>query len=169
MNSLGISYGRDLKQWTENALIKRFGKAGRYYYQIARGIDHRPVRNNRIRKSIGSETTFQEDLSDMDVMLNKLNGLSEKVFLKLCEKELSARTVTLKVKYNNFELVTRSITRENSVKNADEMMSILKELIQKTEVSVRKVRLLGVSSSNLEPLLRATVSQSSADEQLNLL
>jgi len=169
MNSLGISYGRDLKQWTENALIKMFGKAGRYYYQIARGIDHRPVRNNRIRKSIGSETTFQEDLSDIDVMLSKLKGLSEKVFLKLCEKELSARTITLKVKYDNFELVTRSITRENSVKNAGEMMSILKELIQKTEVSVRKVRLLGVSSSNLESLHRATVSQSSADEQLNLL
>jgi len=102
-------------------------------------------------------------------MLSKLKGLSEKVFLKLCEKELSARTVTLKVKYDNFELVTRSITRENSVKNAEEMMSILKELIQKTEVSVRKVRLLGVSSSNLEPLHRATVTKSSADEQLNLL
>ena len=169
MKTLGISNGLDLRQWTENLLIKEFGKAGRYYYQISRGIDDRPVRNNRIRKSIGSETTFQEDLDDIAVMLRKLKGLSEKVFLKLLEKELSARTVTLKVKYNNFDLVTRSMTREHSVKNSDDIMSILNELIQKTEVNLRKVRLLGVSTSNLEPLHRPTLSQPSGDEQLTLL
>jgi len=155
--------------WKENSLIKKFGKAGRYYYQISRGIDERPVRNNRIRKSIGSETTFQEDLNDVDVMLSKLKGLSEKVFLKLCEKDLSARTVTLKVKYNNFELVTRSMTRESSVKNTEEIMNILSELIQKTEVGVRKVRLLGVSTSTLEPLHQVKIAQAADDEQLSLL
>ncbi len=169
MKTLGISTGADLKRWKENSLIKKFGKAGRYYYQIARGIDHRPVRNNRIRKSIGSETTFQKDLSDIDVMLSKLKDLSEKVFLKLLEKELSARTVTLKVKYNNFELVTRSVTRESSVKNVDEMMNILHGLIQKTEVRLRKVRLLGVSTSSLEPLHQANMSHIIDDEQLTLL
>jgi len=169
MKALGISTGADLRQWQENNLIKEFGKAGRYYFQIARGIDHRPVRNNRIRKSIGSETTFQEDLSDIDVMLSKLRGLAEKVFSKLCEKELSARTVTLKVKYNNFELVTRSITRENSLKNADDMMCILSELIQKTEAGGRKVRLLGVSVSKLETICEANTDQLAGDEQLNLL
>ena len=102
-------------------------------------------------------------------MLSKLKGLSEKVFLKLCEKELSARTVTLKVKYNNFELITRSITRESSVKNADEMMNILHGLIQKTEVRLRKVRLLGVSTSSLEPLHQANMSHIMDDEQLTLL
>ncbi len=170
MKALGINTGADLKQWTENKLIKRFGKTGRYYFQIARGIDHRPVRNNRIRKSIGSEITFQEDLSDIDLMLSKLKGLSEKVFMKLLEKDLSARTVTLKVKYNNFELVTRSLTRENSVKNADDMMCVLSELIQKTEAGVRKVRLLGVSASKLEMICEASTGQSAAtDEQLDLL
>ncbi len=169
MRALGISCGADLRQWKENLLIKKFGKAGRYYYQISRGIDERPVRNNRIRKSIGSETTFQEDLNDVDVMLSKLKGLSEKVFLKLCEKDMAARTVTLKVKYNNFELVTRSITRESSFKNTDEIMSILSELIQKTEVSVRKVRLLGVSTSTLEPVNQASNGHIIDDEQLALL
>ncbi|MCK5668757.1 MAG: DNA polymerase IV, partial [Gammaproteobacteria bacterium] len=169
MKALGISTGADLRQWKENALIKEFGKAGRYYFQIARGIDHRPVRNNRIRKSIGSETTFQEDISDIDVMLSKLKGLSEKVFMKLLEKELSARTVTLKVKYNNFELVTRSITRENIVKNAEDMMSVLGELIYKTEAGARKVRLIGVSLSKLEAICETSTEQSVDDEQLNLL
>lgn len=169
MKALGISCGADLRQWKENSLIKKFGKAGRYYYQISRGIDERPVRNNRIRKSIGSETTFQEDLNDVDVMISKLKGLSEKVFLKLSEKDMTARTVTLKVKYNNFELVTRSITRESSFKNTDEIMSILSELIQKTEVSVRKVRLLGVSTSTLEPVNQASNGHIIDDEQLALL
>ncbi|RKZ69593.1 MAG: DNA polymerase IV, partial [Gammaproteobacteria bacterium] len=138
-------------------------------YQIARGIDHRPVKNNRIRKSIGSETTFQEDISDIDVMLSKLKGLSEKVFSKLCEKEFSARTVTLKVKYDNFELITRSITRESPVENAEDMMSLLNGLLQKTEVSVRKVRLLGVSASNLETVNQASNGHIIDDEQLALL
>ena len=103
-------------------------------------------------------------------MLSKLKGLSEKVFMKLLEKDLSARTVTLKVKYNNFELVTRSLTRENSVKNADDMMCVLSELIQKTEAGVRKVRLLGVSASKLEMICEASTGQSAAtDEQLDLL
>jgi DNA polymerase-4 len=169
MKALGIRTGADLRQWQENALVEEFGKAGRYYFQIARGIDHRPVRNNRIRKSIGSETTFQKDLSDIDVMLSNLRGLSKKVFMKLLEKELSARTVTLKVKYNNFEVVTRSITRENTVKNADDMMSVLGELIHKTEAGVRKVRLLGVSVSKLEAVCEASTEQAAGDEQLNLL
>jgi DNA polymerase-4 len=169
MKALGISNGADLKQWTENALANKFGKAGRYYYQIARGIDHRPVRNNRIRKSISSERTFQKDLDDIDVMLTKLNYLSEKVFLKLNEKEFSAKTITLKVKYNNFELVTRCVTRENSLRNADDMMDMLGELLRKTDAGKRKVRLLGVSVSKLETIDQAIIHQLTSDEQLNLL
>jgi len=169
MKSLGINTGADLKQWSENALIKKFGKAGRHYFQISRGIDHRPVRNDRIRKSIGSETTFQEDISDVEVMLNKLDYLSEKVFLKLNEKGFSAKTVTLKVKYDNFDLITRCVTSENSIKGADEMMAILGELLQKTEAGARKVRLLGVSVSKLDPIHQLSTGQSSGDEQLKLL
>jgi len=103
------------------------------------------------------------------VMLTKLKGLSEKVFMKLLEKKLSARTVTLKVKYNNFELVTRSKTRDNSVKNADDIMFVLSELIQKTEVGVRKVRLLGVTVSKLVTICEASTDQAADDDQLNLL
>ena len=169
MKTLNISTGADLKQWTENTLIKKFGKAGRYYYQIARGIDHRPVRNNRIRKSLGSETTFQEDLSDVDVMLDKLKVLSEKVFLNLIKKKLSAKTVTLKVKYNDFELITRSVTKENSLKSVDDITRLLSELLQKTEAGERKVRLLGVSVSKLESVNQLTVEKGIGDEQLRLI
>ena len=169
MKALGISNGADLKQWMEDTLIKKFGKAGRYYFQIARGMDHRPVRNNRIRKSIGSETTFQKDLGDIDVMLTKLKYLSKKVFLKLNEKKFSARTITLKVKYNDFVLVTRCVTRENSLKSVDDMMGVLDGLLQKTDAGTRKVRLLGVSVSKLETINQPIIHQLSGDEQLNLL
>lgn len=169
MNILNIYNGADLRQWEENALIKKFGNVGHYYYQIARGIDHRPVKNNRIRKSIGSETTFQEDLRDINIMFNKLQDLAEKVFSKLLEKELSAKTVTLKVKYSNFELITRSMTKEISLKNSDEMINILHALIQKTDVRTRKVRLLGVSTSNLESLHQETMRQTLGNEQLSLI
>ena len=169
MNSLGITNGADLKRCKEHTLIKKFGKAGRYYYQIARGVDHRPVRNNRVRKSIASEKTFQEDLNDVDVMLGKLKGLSERVSLKLIEKGLSAKTITLKVKYADFELISRSITGDNSINNTDDMMWVLEGLMQKTEAGVRKVRLLGVSVSKFESIHQATMSQSIVDEQLKLL
>lgn len=169
MKKLKIITGADLKQWTENALIKKFGKLGRYYYQIARGIDHRPVRNNRIRKSLGSETTFQKDLSDTDIMLTKLNILSEKVFLNLTKKKLSAKTVTLKVKYNDFELITRSVTKENSLTSVDDITRLLSELLQKTEAGARKVRLLGVSVSKLESVNQLTIDENIVDEQLSLI
>lgn len=169
MKVLKITTGADLKQWTENALIKNFGKAGRYYYQIARGIDHRPVRNNRIRKSIGNETTFQEDIGDIDIMLAKLKILSDKVFLNLIKKNLSAKTLTLKVKYDNFELITRSITKENSVKGVDDMLQLLRLLLQRTEAGVRKVRLLGVSVSKLESVSQLNIEKDIGDEQLRLI
>ena len=169
MKILKIKTGADLKQWAENVLIKQFGKAGQYYYQIARGIDHRPVRNNRIRKSIGCETTFQEDLSDVKVMLTQLNALSEKVFLNLIKKKLSAKTVTLKVKYNDFELITRSVTKENSIKKVDDIAQLLKELLKKTQVGTRKVRLLGVSVSKLESINQFITEQGAGDDQLKLI
>lgn len=184
MKKLNIYTGSDLKRMAEKTLLEHFGKAGRYYYYIARGVDDRPVRNNRIRKSIGSETTFEKDLEDVDVMLTQLQRLSEKVFSNLREKELTAKTLTLKVKYNDFELMTRRTTKENAFVSADEMMCLLTGLLEKTQAGTRKVRLLGVSVSKLESIHQSvdlqvdkhragvttmSTTKSLNDEQLDLL
>ena len=150
MNALKIYTGADLKRWSEDALVGKFGKAGRYFYQIARGVDHRSVRNNRVRKSIGSETTFQHDLIYLDDMLHELKCLAEKVCIKLIEKNMKARTISLKVKYKNFELITRRLTIESAIQSSTDMMDILRELLKKTQAQKRNVRLLGVSASNLK-------------------
>ena len=102
-------------------------------------------------------------------MLTKLKALSEKVFLSLIKKKLSAKTVTLKVKYNDFELITRSVTKDKSLNSVDDITQLLSELLQKTEAGARKVRLLGVSVSKLESVNQATIEQATGDEQLRLI
>lgn len=149
MQVLGIHNGADLKRWKRQDLTARFGKAGNYYYDIARGIDHRPVINTRLRKSLGSETTFENDLADKDDMLASLQELAQKVLRGLQAKQLLARTVTIKVKYEDFALVTRRITLEQPFNDMRTLLPILPQLLNKTDVAQRRVRLLGVSVSNL--------------------
>ena len=110
MNALGIHSGADLKQWSEADLIERFGKAGRFYYQVARGEDDLPVNPNRIRKSIGSEQSFAEDLSDLESMSSELESLSRQVKERMDRHQRYGYTLTLKVKYADYEQITRSRT-----------------------------------------------------------
>ena len=110
MNALNITTGADLKLLSPEQLRRHFGKTGDFYYHIARGIDMRPVSNRRERKSISSETTFMADLSDRQVMLKSLDALADDTMQTLIEKQLSARTLTIKVKYADFRQVTRSKT-----------------------------------------------------------
>ena len=108
MNALGIHTGRDLRGRSIAFLQEQFGKSGSYYFWIARGVDERPVRANRIRKSVGAETTFPEDLHAFEAMRRELRPLAEKVWA-MCERSgTRGRTVTLKVKYADFEQITRS-------------------------------------------------------------
>ena len=148
MKALGIHTGADLKQWTEEDLVKRFGKVGRHYYLIVRGIDHRSVVNTRIRKSLGTEHTYDQDLDDPDQMQKELERLAIKVADNLAEKKLTALTITIKIKYNNFEQITRCHTAEACL-NYESMIALIPDLLAKTEISTRKVRLLGVSVSKL--------------------
>ena len=149
MNDVGIFNGSDLKAWEEANLQKWFGKSGRYYYRISRGIDHRPVSSSRMRKSIGAETTFSEDLLDIGRMKVILERLAERVHGSLKRKDMSARTVTLKVKYHDFQLITRSKSPGAVIDTLREMMELIDELIPRTRMGVRPVRLLGVSLSGL--------------------
>lgn len=150
MQALGIHNGADLKTWSEADLTKHFGKVARHYYLIARGIDHRPVNTTRIRKSMGSEHTFDQDLQDPDQILRELVKLSEKVAFNLAAKTLVAHTFTIKIKYDNFELISRSRTVESPLQHTDQMLSLIPDLLASTDVGKRKIRLLGVSVSKLE-------------------
>jgi len=149
MHKHNIYTGKDLKSHSEASLTQIFGKSGRHYYQISRGIDDRPVRASRTRKSIGKETTFGEDITDMTHIGEILQKLSSNVVKILNAKKLLAKTLTLKVKYNDFQLVTRSKTVVGEITDEQQIFDILPELVEKTELGSRPVRLLGVSLSSL--------------------
>ncbi len=148
MLSLDIQTGKQLKFWPREKLISHFGKAGNYYYDIARGIDNRPVQSSRIRKSLGTETTFEHDLGDKQQMLDKLKELADKVMQSMLRRNLYAKTLTIKVKFADFTQVTRSISLEEAFNDIKMVTPLLPELLDKTEAGEKKVRLLGVTASN---------------------
>jgi DNA polymerase IV len=150
MNRLGIYTGRDLRTRELLDLQKHFGKSGAYFYSIARGIDHRPVRADRIRKSVGAENTFAEDLMALDAMRAALAPIIDKVW-RFCEaSSVRGRTVTLKIKYADFELITRSRTAPAPVGNRLDLEQISLDLLTRVFPIPKGVRLLGVSLSTLE-------------------
>jgi DNA polymerase IV len=149
MNRLGIHTGLDLRACELPFLVKTFGKAGRFYYWIARGVDERPVRPDRIRKSIGTETTFSEDLTSFDAMREVLTDLAAKVWRHCEATGMRGRTVTLKVKYFDFQIITRSRTLPAAANERD-IGEVGVELLAHLTPFVKGVRLLGLTVSNLE-------------------
>lgn len=149
MHALGIYTGADLKKLTKFQLQKEFGRSGGYYYNVARGIDDRPVSTSRVRKSIGSETTFNSNVVDKAVIWKKLQSIAEGLEQSLIKKNVRGRTITLKVKYADFQLVTRSKTLEEAVQSKDEMLALLPDLLRKTEVGDRAIRLIGITLAKL--------------------
>lgn len=149
MQRLQILTGADLRCHSLAELQKNFGKAGQYYFNIARGIDLRPVVPNRLRKSIGKETTLGEDIADFGRMLTIIGDLAEKVSAALKKKETGGLTLTLKVKYADFQIVTRSVSREKTIETAEDILALAERLLTKTEAGERAVRLLGVTVSHL--------------------
>jgi DNA polymerase-4 len=150
MLNLGIKTGADLKKYKKEQLIQLFGKSGSYFFNIAHGTDDRPVEPNRIRKSIGKETTFSEDIDDTERMLEILENIAVRLENSLIKREAKGRTITLKVKYYDFESITRSITIDEPVDNALVIMKYIGPLLSKTEAGEKKVRLLGISVSNFD-------------------
>jgi len=147
MHEHNIYIGQDLLAWTENELQGVFGKSANYYYQAVRGIDLRPVRSSRVRKSLGKETTFREDILDVDVLLTHIDLLAEKVFGRLKDQNLQPKTITLKVKYSNFKQVTRASTQAEVIHDFEAIKPVLRELLSQTEAGKQAVRLLGVTAS----------------------
>lgn len=154
MNRLGIFTALDLRAKDLAFLKTHFGKAGLHYFGICRGIDHRPVRADRVRKSVGAETTFSRDLTSFDEMKAELALLIDKVWRYCAGTGVRARTVTLKVKFADFQIITRSRTSVAPVTDCSMFASISAELLAAQFPMRKGVRLIGVSLSSLRTGLR---------------
>jgi len=149
MTELGIHTGADLKECTLPFLQQHFGKAGSYYYGISRSIDERPVRANRERKSVGAENTFFEDLYAFEPMREALQPIIDKVW-RHCEMVgTRGRTVTLKVKFSDFEQITRSRSFPAPIALRSDIEEAALGLLLSVFPVKKGVRLLGVSLSSL--------------------
>ncbi|RSK41628.1 DNA polymerase IV [Mangrovimonas spongiae] len=148
MYQLGIFTGKDLKNKSVEYLDNHFGKSGRYYYHVVRGIHTSEVSPNRIRKSLAAERTFRENLSSEIFMLEKLEHIAKEVSKRLTKSKVAGKTVTLKIKYSDFTLQTRSKTLPYFISDKSIILETAKDLLYQEKLQ-NSVRLLGISLSNL--------------------
>ncbi len=148
MYQLGIFYGRDLKAKSLEFLTTHFKSSGEHYYHIVRGIHNSPVNSHRLRKSVGAEHTFTKNLTSEIFILEKLKDISKNIEERLLKNGVSGKTITLKIKYSNFNIQTRSKTLPYFIKNNDLIFEVVKELLLQEKIE-DSVRLLGISVSNL--------------------
>jgi len=149
MHNKGIFTGLDLKAKTVEELTQLFGKSGKYYYNIVRGIHTSEVKPNRIRKSIAAERTFRENLSSEIFMLERLDKIGDELERRMLKSKTKGKTITLKIKYSDFTQQTRSKTVTNFISEKKEFLPIVKELLFQEKLK-NSVRLLGISFSNLD-------------------
>lgn len=159
MKRLGIANGKDLKQKSLAFLQHNFGKSGSYFYDIARGIDHRAVRPDRVRKSIGAENTFFSDLHTMEEAKTALAPIIDKVARYSGGKNIRGRTVTLKVKFEDFEQITRSKSLASPINDPEAITAYAFNLLESVFPIPKGIRLLGVTLSSLEGEVDADPSQ----------
>lgn len=150
MKDIGIHKGIDLKHVGLDELVDLFGtKAGNYYFEIARGIDNRAVHTDHVRRSIGAEQTFETDIAELDEMKNRLNDIANDVMRRCNKNQSFGKTLTLKIKYNDFIVNTRSKTIDHFISTVDELFEVASTLLENPEKPMRAIRLLGISVSNL--------------------
>ena len=160
MEELGIKTGYDLKQWSELDLAREFGKAGISYYNFARGIDNREVESERVRKSLGAEVTFLDDLDEIVDILGALDQIAHEVQRRSEKRKFMAKTVTLKVKYSDFTIITRSKTSNNFVNSYEKLFEIGKELLLQVEdLEEKKIRLMGLTLKKSDADLNLLLSE----------
>mgnify|MGYP001124979765 CR=1 FL=1 len=145
----GIYKGQDLRRFTKRELITEFGKSGRYYFNICRGIDERPVKPNRIRKSVGAERTFSTDLSELHEQKVALKKIAEEVGNRLQKGKHRGRTLTLKLRYSDFTTHTRSRSLDHYTDRILEILNLAEDLLE-NHPREQAIRLLGISMSNLD-------------------
>ena len=148
MKRMGLFTGADLKKLSEEQMAKHFGKVGRFYYQISRGIDNREVQPNRETKSIGAEDTFPYDLTEIGEMAAELDKLSQTVANRVQSYQLKGRTITLKIKYSDFRQITRNYSVSEPINDFTTISEAAKNLLLTTDPEDKRIRLLGVTLSN---------------------
>jgi len=163
MKALNIHTGADLQKFDRMELIRHFGKAGQYFYEVCRGIDNREVTPERIRKSQGAERTFSEDIIQYRMLHEKLKLIAEDLGKRLEKYGVRGRTITLKIKYYDFDLKTRSTSFPAFKSSAEELYSTAVELLHSADLPRKPIRLLGISLSNLN-----TVDDKQPSGQLTL-
>lgn len=145
----GVYTGADLRRQSLMDLTREFGKHGAHMYDIARAVDERPVDPSEDRKSVGTEDTFDVDLWTLAQMREQLIGLAERTSARLARHGLAGRSVTLKVKFTNFEVITRRVTFPSPVSRPDELHRVAARMLTPELVDGRGVRLLGISVAEL--------------------
>ena len=157
MHELHIFKGLDLKKKSLEELVNLFGKSGSYYYNVVRGIHNSEVKPNRIQKSVGVEETFWENLADEEAVFKQLQIISEDLDTRLSKKEIKGKSLTLKIKYKDFTVYTRSKTQEVYYENARDFYKTAMNLWELRPFD-KPVRLLGLSLSNLNTQEKKQVS-----------
>ena len=148
MHNLGIFTGADLRSRSSEFLTAHFGKSGRFYYDVVRGIHQSPVQPSRVPKSVGAERTFSENLSSEVFMLERLERIAVELESRLKPRKRAGKTVTLKIKYSDFRLQTRSRTLPYFIATSAVILDVARELLYQEPLE-NSVRLLGISLSNL--------------------
>ncbi len=148
MYQLGIFTGADLKKRDLDFLSANFGKSGGYYYKVVRGVHNSSVKPNRIRKSLGAERTFNENISSEIFMMERLENIAEEIERRLKKSNVAGKTVTLKIKYSDFTLKTRSKTLNYFIRDKSIILETAKELLFQEKME-NSVRLLGITLANL--------------------
>jgi DNA polymerase-4 len=161
MHKLGIHKGSDLKKWDMVSLVRNFGKAGVFFHEIVRGIDDREVQTDQERKSVGTELTYEKDLTTRFEIIAELYKIEKELMERLEHARTTGRTITLKIKFSDFKQITRSKTLQNYIVDFETLHKEVSEMRKKLKLENVRIRLLGVSISNLE-------SEDCEDRQLHL-
>lgn len=148
MKMQNIRKGADLKKLSEERLTLLFGKSGKFFYNIVRGIDNRPVKADREIKSISSEDTFSYDLDKGNELYEHLLKITQSAFKRINQYQLFGRTITVKIKFTDFKIITRSTSFEQPINNENDALIAARTLIENTDFEGKQVRLLGVGFSN---------------------
>ncbi len=161
MHQLGIHKGSDLKKWDLVSLVRNFGKAGVFFFDIVRGKDDRPVENDQERKSVGTELTYEKDLTSLFGIVAELYKLEKELMERLGHAGTSGRTITVKIKFADFRQITRSKTLQHYITDFDTLHKEVTSIRKTMKLDNERIRLMGVSISNLE-------TEDDEDRQLHL-
>ena len=148
MIQFGIKNGKDLREKDLAFLVRNFGKAGQYFFNIARAQDDREVEPKRTRKSLGVETTFDHDLSNLNEILIQIDQLSQTLYDRIIKNSYFGKTISLKIKFSDFKIVSKSKTVATNIDDLQIIKSRAVELIEQIDLENKSIRLLGITISN---------------------